>query len=48
METKKKKFTVKMEFPEMDAAPNIYEMRKILYEGLKCFGWKIDITEEEV
>ena len=48
METKKQKFTVEFEYPVADASVNIYEMRKILYEGLKCFGWDIKVTEEEV
>ena len=48
METTKKKFTIEMEHPVADAALNIYEMRKVLYEGLKCFGWNIKVTEEEV
>ena len=48
MEITRKKFTIEMEYPVADAAPNIYEMRKVLYEGLKCFGWDIKVTEEEV
>lgn len=48
METTKKKFIVEMEYPILDAAPNIYEIMKSLYDGLKCFGWSIKVTEDEV
>ena len=48
METKKQKFTIELEYPTVDASVNVYDMRKILYEGLKCFGWHIKVTEEEV
>lgn len=46
METTKQKFTIEFEYPIMDAKVTTEELKGIIYVGLKCFGWDINVKEE--
>ena len=48
METTKQKFTIEFEYPVMDEKVTVEELRSIIGIGLKCFGWKIKVTEEKL
>ena len=47
MEMTKQKFTIEFEYPKMDAKVTEEELHEIIGIGLKCFGWTINIKEEE-
>ena len=46
METTKQKFTIELEYPELDAKVTEQELYGIIGVGLKCFNWNIKIKEE--
>lgn len=46
MKMVKQKFTIELEYPEMDTKVTAEELYRIIGTGLKCFGWDIKVQED--